>query len=193
MKTFVIVFRQASHSSTPGASIARGFTLIELMVTLAVIAVLAGIAGPQLAAFIQNSRLSSAANLLHADLQFARREAIKRNMPVLVCPVGAAGTPLVCGTAWTSGWMICYRQDSTYDTCDTGTSANANPIVTRGAPDSTLVLAGLPTTAPFVKFNANGTQGAGSALSFTVTGNWTGSKTYTLTIPATGNISMKLA
>jgi type IV fimbrial biogenesis protein FimT len=174
-----------------------GFTLIELMVTLAVIAVLAGVAGPQLAAFIQNSRLSSGANLIQADLQTTRREAVKRNMSVLMCPVGSVSTPTVCGTAWTAGWMICYRTGSIasdFDRCDSGTSTNVNPIITRGAPESTLVLTGLPTTAPFVLFNADGTQSlrsAPAALSFTVKGNWTGTKTYTYTVPATGNVTMK--
>ncbi len=182
----------------------RGFTLIELLTTLAVVAALAAIAAPPLLGFIQSARLRSAANTLQADFQLARREAIKRNQPVLVCPVGAAGTPLVCGTNWTLGWMICYRVQGTtsatasdFNQCDSPVSADdPNPFVKRAALESTLVATGLPTTAPFVRFNANGSQGVQNSttgLSFTLKGSWANSKVYTWTIPPPGNISMVIS
>ena len=173
----------------------RGFTLVELLITLIVVGVLAGIAAPSMLTFIQSSRLTAAANLLQGDLQLARREAIKRNMAVLVCPVSA--TALVCGAVWTAGWMVCYRTGtvaSDFDRCDATSATNPNPIATRAATESTLTLASLPTSAPYVRFTSDGSLGSiGSALSFTATGTWSGAKTYTWTIPVTGNISMKLS
>lgn len=62
-----------------------GFTLIELMFTLIVLAVLLGIGVPNFRDFIRNSRLSSAANDLLADLNLARSEAVKRRVPVTLC------------------------------------------------------------------------------------------------------------
>jgi type IV fimbrial biogenesis protein FimT len=64
--------------------IASGFTLIELMVTLAVAAILLTLAIPSFTGMIDKNRLKSAAEALYADLQFARAEAIKRNKKIRV-------------------------------------------------------------------------------------------------------------
>ena len=62
-----------------------GFTLVELMFTITVLAVLLGIGVPNFRDFIRNSRLTSAANDLLADLNLARSEAVKRRVPVTLC------------------------------------------------------------------------------------------------------------
>lgn len=63
----------------------RGFTLIELMVTLAVMAIIAGMAFPSLRDFIINSRVTTQTNEFIAALGYARSEAIKRGLDVMVC------------------------------------------------------------------------------------------------------------
>jgi len=62
-----------------------GFTLIELMFTIVVLAVLLGIGVPNFRDFIRNSRMTAAANDLLADLNLARSEAVKRRVPVTLC------------------------------------------------------------------------------------------------------------
>ncbi len=59
-----------------------GFTLMELMITLVVMAILAAIALPSFQSIIENRRLAGAADNLFSDLQFARSEAIKQNQTV---------------------------------------------------------------------------------------------------------------
>lgn len=69
-----------------------GFTLIELMVTVAIIAILAAMAYPSFTDMIARNRLKGAAEGLFGDLQFAKSEAIKSNETVTVTflNIGAA-------------------------------------------------------------------------------------------------------
>lgn len=64
---------------------AAGFTLVELMVTLAVAAILMAIAIPNFTALINSNRLTATGNELVASLQLARSEALRRNTQVRVC------------------------------------------------------------------------------------------------------------
>ena len=61
---------------------ARGFTLVEACVTLAVLALLVGAAMPSLQQLLHTRRLDAAAVQLATDLQFARSQALARNQPV---------------------------------------------------------------------------------------------------------------
>lgn len=58
---------------------ARGLTLIELAVTLAISAILVGMASPYFGGFISNSRMREGGNMLMSEALFAQSEAIKRN------------------------------------------------------------------------------------------------------------------
>lgn len=68
----------------------KGFTLVELMVTLAVIAILASIAGPSFNNIRDRSRVRAAAEAIYAHLQFARSESIKQNRDLVVGVVAGA-------------------------------------------------------------------------------------------------------
>ncbi|MGG6259270.1 GspH/FimT family pseudopilin [Stutzerimonas stutzeri] len=67
----------------------RGFTLIELMIAIALIAIIAGIAIPNYRSSMQNTRETSARNSLVGALQLARSEAITRNITVTVTTAGS--------------------------------------------------------------------------------------------------------
>lgn len=64
----------------------RGFTLVELMVTVAVLAVVIGIAVPSFTTIMHRNRLTAAANEMVSALQIARMEAIRRNRRAVLCP-----------------------------------------------------------------------------------------------------------
>lgn len=70
----------------PGLHVSRGFTLLELLVTLAVLAIVLGLAVPSFQGIIQRNRLTAATNELVAAIQLARAEAIRRNRQVVLCP-----------------------------------------------------------------------------------------------------------
>ena len=70
--------------NTGGVPQERGLTLVELVVTIAIAAILMAIAMPSFSTFLVNSRVKSAAGRLQQDLQWARAEAIKENQVVTV-------------------------------------------------------------------------------------------------------------
>jgi type IV fimbrial biogenesis protein FimT len=69
-----------------------GFTLIELMVGVAVLAIALGVGVPSMSEFIKNSRLAAHTNDLLTSLHLARTEAIKRNARVTLCKSANAAT-----------------------------------------------------------------------------------------------------
>jgi type IV fimbrial biogenesis protein FimT len=82
----------------------RGFTLVELLVTLAVAAVLLSLAVPAFTSSQLTSQLRSAANSLVAGAHLARSEAIKRNQVVRMC---VSGDGEACSSGdWNQGWII---------------------------------------------------------------------------------------
>lgn len=83
----------------------KGFTLIELIITLSIAGILMVVAVPAMTKFINNNRLSTVTNDFVGDLSLARSEALKRGSQAGVCKGNSSG----CaggGTAWTSGWIV---------------------------------------------------------------------------------------
>jgi type IV fimbrial biogenesis protein FimT len=86
----------------------RGFTLVELMVAVAVAAIVAAFAAPSLRTFMQHNRVAAQSNSVMADLQFARGQAVSTHSYVSVCPLAAAGGT-TCDTAdgnYDQGWIV---------------------------------------------------------------------------------------
>ncbi len=82
-----------------------GFSLLELMVTVSIMAILISLGVPSFQNFALKQRLSSAVNALHNDLLLARAQAIHRDMQVIVCP-GAAASGCAGTSDWSEGWMV---------------------------------------------------------------------------------------
>jgi type IV fimbrial biogenesis protein FimT len=80
---------------------ARGFSLIELIVVMAIAAVLLGIGVPNLSQYIVSSRLSGASNEFFTALNVARSEAVRRGVQVTLMTNAAANS-----RDWTSGWTM---------------------------------------------------------------------------------------
>lgn len=92
---------------------AKGFTVVELMVSIAVATILTAIALPNLRTFIENSRRDSTVDGLVASLNYARNQALDLDQPVDLCAgIGGAGsgssttTECASGGAWSAGWDV---------------------------------------------------------------------------------------
>ena len=89
-------------SLRPLACTQRGFTLVELMVVIAILATLAMLAVPSFNQIIASTRLTTATNDLYTSLAQAKSDAIRRGTRVTLCPSDDGGT---CTTTWTVGWI----------------------------------------------------------------------------------------
>lgn len=92
---------------------AHGFTAIELMVTVAVVAVLAALVVPNFRSLISQNRLTAQANDFLATVSYARTEAIKRGTRVTICRSTTTHQPpsewrcaVGSGGGWETGWII---------------------------------------------------------------------------------------
>ena len=119
----------AAAMSPPSLRTARaGFTLIELVLALSIVAILAAVAAPNLRDFILNVRLTGQANDLLTAFMLARSEASKRDVRVTVCARRqnngkGKGTDDVChnGNQWANGWLVVVDADGDGE-MDSGTT-----------------------------------------------------------------------
>lgn len=89
----------------------KGFTLLELLVTLALGAILLAMAATGLNSFIANNRAATQTNEIVGALQLARNEAVTRAAPVSLCAAGAPPTTASCAGGigevnWSNGWIV---------------------------------------------------------------------------------------
>lgn len=84
--------------------IQKGFTLVELMVTVAVMAILLGIAVPSFNDAMLGSKLTTYSNNFVASAALARSEALKRNVATTLC-VSSNGASCTAGS-WEAGWIV---------------------------------------------------------------------------------------
>ena len=85
-----------------------GFTLLELMITLSVAAILSVLAYPSMRDFIRRNRAVEQSNGMQSNLQYARGQAAATRSYVSICPLAAAGG-VVCDTTdgnYANGWLI---------------------------------------------------------------------------------------
>ncbi len=97
--------RRTAIARLPG-----GFTLIEMMVTLAIFAVILLFGVPSLAPFVADQRVRIAISDIHHDLIFARMDALGNSRRIIV---EATNPP-----SWKRGWVICVDNNPTNDMCD---------------------------------------------------------------------------
>lgn len=94
-----------------------GFSLVELMITVAIAAIVLAAGVPAMGGLIQNNRLVTQTNDLVTSLNLARSEAVKRAAGMAVC---AGATATGCAGGWDGGWIVFVDVDGGCD-YDAGT------------------------------------------------------------------------
>lgn len=148
----------------------KGFTLIELMVVLAIVALLSTLAAPSLNQMIQSNTISSAVNSLLADMRFARSEGMRRGGGIVVCHSDSpeANNPAcAAGTSWKTGWIVFH------DLNNDGVKDAAEPVLRVQSALSTIdTVAEIGNTSNQFSFSGTGrTVALGSAVGIKFGGN----------------------
>lgn len=89
----------------------RGITLVELLVTVAVVAVVGTLAVPGFKGVMRDSARATAVNAYMHAIFLTRSEAIKRNQVVSICRSRDGETCLYGSVGWERGWMVFVNQD----------------------------------------------------------------------------------
>ena len=145
-----------------------GLTLIELLVTVAVVMVLLVLGVPQFRTITASNRLTTSINLLQGDLAFARTEAIKRGMPVTI---SSAATNWATG-GWTTAVTI----------SGADTDLRISPPLTN--------MQQLTSTETEITFNADGRLDGGGTVRFTLCDDRSGDIGKQVDIRATGQTDL---
>ena len=164
----------------------KGFTLMELMMTLAIAAVLVTVAVPSFRTFIQNSKLTKQVNLLAVSVATARGEAAKRGARVVICQSDdpAAATPDCDGTAgtWSNGWVVFVDSNNNL-TVDAATDVLAAFQTEQGVDL-------LTDTGTTIAFNSDGSTTGGAKI-FSICDSRGVSHGKEMNVATTGRASLK--
>lgn len=142
-----------------------GITIVELVVSLAVVSIIATTGVPAFSNFIQTNRVSESAFDMLGTINLARTEAVKRRTRVVLCRSADpnAPTPTCGGTAntWTTGWLVFASGDgdSTY------TAGTDTLLGTGTVHSSNVTLITNSTSNNNLEYNSDGTtnEGGGTA------------------------------
>ena len=150
----------------------RGFSLTEIIITLMVLGILAGIAVPSIQSFVEANRLTAAANDLLADISTARTESMKRQGGavgrVVICASTSGADCTTASTNWNSGWILFWDQDSsgTFSTASNDILIKRHEVL-----PSSVTAATIPAGILSLQFNQVGSlaSAANTGIQFTNT------------------------
>lgn len=144
----------------------KGFTLVELMVTIAVLAIIATLAAPNLSQILKNTKVKTSSGDIFNFLQQARTEAVRLGKTVTVCGSVDGTTCLTANkTNWSTGLIA-------------KSSASSTPIQKLTFENSQLTITA-PETIPF---NPVGSTNAEHEISVTIAG----ADTYSVCVEVIG-------
>lgn len=134
----------------------NGFTMIELLVTVTIAAILATVALPAMGDFIKNARVTASVNDFIGAITITRSEAAKRRSPVTLCasanPLAAApGCDAAASASWEKGWIVFADADG-----DVVVDAGEEILQQQGPVESSISIAPDATFTRYVSFSGKG-------------------------------------
>jgi type IV fimbrial biogenesis protein FimT len=170
----------------------RGFTLFELMITIAIAAILMMVAAPSMLKTFKSNRIQSEASSFVSDLMLARAEAVKRGLGVSVCSSSDGSSCMASGNTWQAGWVVFL------DSAAACSVPSSSPVIikARTAFTGTDTLTGSSSSMRCVTFNREGftsNLGASSATFTLHTADNLTTATRCVVVDLGGHVSTKSA
>ena len=159
-----------------------GFTLLELIIVLALISIVMAFGIPSMQTFTQNDRLTTNINKLIGHLAYARSEAVKRSAQVVIC---ASNDGASCSGTWNDGWIVYIDADA-----DNSFTAGEEILRVNEALDggNTLSATGIGTQ---ITYDNRGFVSAASVGSLQLCDDRTGNFGKTVRITNTGRVRLE--
>lgn len=172
----------------------RGFTLIELVMSIAIVAILLTVGIPSFRAFIINNRIVTQTNDFVTALAHARAEAVRRNTRVTICRsnISTSSSPAcVPSSAWADGWIV-FTDPVVFGTVDTGETILR---VHEALPTNmTLAVSGFENSGDYLQFLpsglVSGVSGGSSATAGTFTVCFSGYRGRVINFNSIGRINV---
>ena len=131
---------------------------MELLMGIAVLAILTTLAVPAFTQFIQNNRLAAQANEMVAAFQFARSEALKRGLNVRACASDDGASCSGASGAWTDGWMVVVNPGE----------SDKEVLRVWPAPEDGFQITSTPTDISYIDFKSTGASAASGEQQFSL-------------------------
>lgn len=156
----------------------RGFTLIELMITILIAAILLVLGVPSFAYVTANIRMSNDIDALRGDIQFARTEAIKEGGAVTICASDSTYKNCSLSSNWATGWIVYSNSPNTPLRVRQALRGSETLTTDTGLSQVTFNRVGFPSGAPDTTFSlhsANNDTRLTRCLEITAVGQLTSS------------------
>jgi len=160
-----------------------GFTILELLITVALVSIVMAIAVPSMQSFTQNDRMTTNINALIGHLAYARSEAVKRSQQVSICASNDAAS---CSGGWSDGWIVYIDSDA-----DNSFTAGEEIIKAQQALDGGNTLTAT-TIGSQVTYDNRGFVTAASVGSLQLCDSRSGSHGKTIRITTTGRVRLEV-